>query len=98
MTTLLKRFAFEATKRRERHNNTRGKQSPMKITTFFTQIDGRLIIRFLSVFGEVMTKYAHPPLFQLVSIAGKLGAVLRDCLVLIHSLATYSRQAATVVV
>ena len=98
MTTLLGRFAFGPTKRRERHDIARGKQSPIKITTFFAQIDRRLIVRFLSVFGEVMTKYAHPPLFQLVSIVGRLRRCLRDCLVLIHSLAVYSCQAATLVV
>ena len=36
---------------------------PIKITTIFAQIDRRLIVRFLNVFGNVMTRYAHPPLF-----------------------------------
>ena len=67
MTTRLGRFAFGPSKRRERHEIARGKQSPIKTTTFFAQIDGRLIVRCLSVLEEVMTKYAHPPLFQLVS-------------------------------
>ena len=35
----------------------------------------QIIVRFLSVFEEVMTKYAHRPLFQLVS----LGEKLRPC-------------------
>jgi hypothetical protein len=73
MKTLLGRFAFGPTKRRVRQENAREKQSPIKTTTFFAQIDRRLIVRCLSVFGEVMTRYAYPPLFQLVSIDGKVG-------------------------
>ena len=48
-------------------------------------------------FGEVMTKYARPPLFQPVSWLEDRRCVA-DCLVLIHSLAVYSCQAATLVV
>jgi hypothetical protein len=96
MTTRLGRFAFGPSKRRERDEIAREKQSPIKTTTFFAQIDPRLIVRCLSVFVEVKAKYAHPPLFQLVSIGWKTGVV--DCLVLIHSLAVYSCQAATLVV
>ncbi len=44
-----------------------------------------------------MTKYAHPPFFRLVSIGGSLG-VVSEMLVLIHSFAVYSCQAATLVV
>jgi|SRR5580693_1653088 hypothetical protein len=97
MTTRLGRFAFGPSKRRERHEIARGKQSPIKTTTFFAQIDRRLIVRCLSVFGEVKTNYAHPPLFQLVSWLEDRRCVA-DCLVLIHSFAVYSCQAATLVV
>jgi len=85
-------------KKRERHDIARGKQRPIRMTTFVAQIDRKLIVRFLTIFGEIMTKYAHPPLCQLASIGGKFGRDLRDCLVLIHSLAVYSYQAATLVV
>jgi hypothetical protein len=96
MKTLLGRFAFGPAKRRVRQENAREKQSPIKTTTFFAQIDRRLIVRCLSVFGEVMTRYAYPPLFQLVSIDGKVG-VCNICLVLIYSLAVYSCQVAMLV-
>jgi hypothetical protein len=52
------------TKRRERHDIARQIREPNKI-----------IVRFLSVLEEVMTKYAHRPLFQLLS----LGEKLRPC-------------------
>ena len=53
------------TKRRERqHDIARQSREPNKI-----------IVRFLSVLEEVMTKYAHRPLLQLVS----LGEKLRRC-------------------
>jgi hypothetical protein len=98
MTTLLGRLACGPTKRRERHDIARGKQSPIKITMYFAQIDRRLIGRFLSVFGEVMIKYAHPPLFQMVSIGGKLSVVFEIVLFVKHSLAIYSPQADRLVV
>ena len=97
MTARLGRFAFGTSERRERQEIAREKQNPIKITTFFAQIDRRLIVRCLSVFGEVMTKYARPPLFQLVSWLEDRRCAA-DCLVVIHSLAVYSCQAATLVV
>jgi hypothetical protein len=80
MTTRLGRLAFGPSKsEREQHGIAREKQSPIKTATFFAQIDRLLIVRCLSVFEEVKTKSAHPPLFQLVSIGWKTG-------VLVHSL------------
>jgi hypothetical protein len=75
------------TKRRERqHDIARQSREPNKI-----------IVRFLSVLEEVMTKYAHRPLFQLVSL-GEICGVVSRLSVLIHSLAVNSSQAAALVV
>ena len=75
------------TQRRERqHDIARQSREPNKI-----------IVRFLSVLEEVMTKYAHRPLLQQVSLGGSCAVVSRLS-VLIHSLAVNSSQAPTLVV
>jgi hypothetical protein len=68
------------------------------MTSHASREPNKIIVRFLSVLEEVMIKYAHPPLFKLVSLGEKLRRSLRVCLVLVHSLAAYSSQAATLVV
>ena len=45
------------------------------MTTFFARIDRSLIVRFQSVFGEVMTKYAHLKSFRWFQLMGVFGVV-----------------------
>jgi hypothetical protein len=68
MTTLLGRFIFAPTKQCGRHDIARGNRALSRFTTFFAQIDRRLIVRSLSVFAEVMTRYARPPFFNWLEV------------------------------
>jgi hypothetical protein len=45
------------------------------MTSHASREPNKIIVRFLSVLEEVMTKYAHSPLFQLISLGGKLRVV-----------------------
>jgi hypothetical protein len=49
---------------------------PIKTTTFFAQSIGAYLGGFMFL-GEMKSKYAHPPLFLLVSIRERLGVVCR---------------------
>ena len=78
MMTRLEEFAFGPSERRERHGTASEKQSAIKTGAFFAQIDRRIIVRCLSVFGDVKTKFTHRPLFQPVGWIARFSSFTRD--------------------